>query len=41
MVRPEIMGGVFEVRLIASKSGIVDVSSGNLLLLDRAVSATF
>lgn len=41
MVRPEIMGGVFEVRLIASKSGIVDTSSGNPLLLDRTVSATF
>lgn len=41
MVRPEIMGGVFEVRLIASKSGIVAASSGNPLLLDRTVSATF
>lgn len=41
MVRPEIMGGVFEVRLIAAKSGIVDATSGNPLLLDRAVSATF
>jgi len=41
MVRPEIMGGVFEVRLIANKSGIVAASSGNPLLLDRAVSATF
>jgi hypothetical protein len=41
MVRPEIMGGVFEVRLIASKSGIFDATSGNPLLLDKAVSATF
>lgn len=41
MVRPEIMGGVFQIRLVASQSGIVDASSGNLLLLDGTVSATF
>lgn len=41
MVRPEIMGGVFEIRLVASKSGIMDAVSGNQLLLDRVVSATF
>jgi hypothetical protein len=41
MSNPDVIGGTFAIQLIAVKSGIVAATSGNPLLLDRTVSATF
>lgn len=41
MSNPDVIGGTFTMRLLATKSGIIATSSGNALLVDNAVSVTF